>query len=83
MLRYAGYSLIYVLVYQLRAHLSTTQFVVVIGLTTLGVFGIHRHLKKGDEAILKQVRASQDRYEYEQEKKAAAAKSKSVPTAPE
>lgn len=74
MLRYAGYSLVYVLVYQLREHLSTAEFIAVVGATSLCVYGVHRYLKKGDEAILKKVQASQDRYEYEQEKKALAAK---------
>ncbi|MFK8001849.1 MAG: hypothetical protein AB8H86_19800 [Polyangiales bacterium] len=74
MLRYVGYSLVYVLVYQLREHLSTTAFIAVVGVASLCVFGVHRYLKKGDEAILKKVQASQDRYEYEQEKKALAAK---------
>ncbi|MFT5357566.1 MAG: hypothetical protein ACI9KE_004803 [Polyangiales bacterium] len=77
MLRYIGYSLIYVFVYQLREHLSTTQFFIAIGLTTLCVFGLHRYLKKGDDKILRKVQASQDRYEHAQEMKAAEGKKKS------
>lgn len=73
-MRRAGYLVAYGLVWFFRRHLSLTELFIVLAIVTAGVVAVHLRLKKGDAEILKKVQASQDRYEYEQEKKALAAK---------
>lgn len=68
------YTLIYGAVYYLSADLSWPQLLGAFAVATGVVLGVHFYLKKGDAEILKKVQTSQDRYEYEQEKKALAAK---------
>lgn len=68
------YMLIYGAVYYLGDDLSWPQLFGAFAVATGVALGVHFYLKKGDAEILKKVQASQDRYEYEQEKKALAAK---------
>lgn len=75
--RHSGYFLIYSSVYYLGDDLSWPQLLGAFAAATAFIVVLHLYLKKGDDEILKKVQASQDRYEYEQEKKALAATKKS------
>lgn len=76
-MRKVVYFLIYVGVFYLRSHLPLAGFIAAVVVATGVVLALHLYLKRGDEAILKKVQASQDRYEYQQAKKATDAKDSS------
>ncbi len=74
MRRKTGFLVPYLVLFGLRRHFTWGELGVAALVISLLLFWLHTYLKRGDEKILKEVRAKQERYEYEQEKKAAAAK---------
>ena len=72
--RRTGLLLPYFGLLALRRHLTWGELTLAALVLSALLFWIYTYLKRGDDKILKEVRAKQDRYEYEQETKAAAAK---------